>query len=99
MGHQALVEEDVAAAPNIEDILIHMSLLGTMGKATKALLVMAIRGLDGGLGKMVMTRTDSREVIRYVDNTLAKAMVSECLSSEGEFNYFTVRIIFTLCFW
>jgi hypothetical protein len=99
MGRQALVEEDMAAAPNIEDILIHMSFLGTMGKATKALLVMAIRGLDVGLWKMVMTRTDSRKVIRYVDNTLVKAMVSECLSSEGEFNYFTVHIIFTLCFW
>ena len=89
MGCLALVEEDVAAAPNIKDMFIHMSLLG----------IMAIIGLDVGLWRMVMTLSNSRKVIHYVDNTLVKAMVSECLLLEEEVGYSTVCIIITLCFW
>jgi len=99
MGHLALVEEDVAAAPNIEDMLIHMGLLGIMGKAMKPLLVMAIIGLDVGLWRMVMTLSNSQKVICYVDDTLVKAMVSECLLLEEEVGHSTVCIIITLCFW
>lgn len=96
MGRLVLVEGDVAAAPIIEDMLIHMSLLGTMGNAMKALLVMATLGLDMGLWRMVMTQIGSQKVILYVDNILVKAMVSEHLSSEKVLVYFTVRIIVAL---
>jgi len=99
MGCLALVEEDVAATPNIEDMLIHMSLLGIMGMAMNPLLVMAIIGLDVGLWRMVMTLSNSWKVICYIDNTLVKAMVSECLLLEEEVGYSTVHIIITLCFW
>ena len=98
MGHRVLVEEDVAAALNIEDILIRMSLPGTMAKAMKGLLVMAVIGLDMGLWRMVMTRSNSRKVIRYIDNTRVKAMVSEGLSSERGAQLLSVRNI-TPCFW
>ena len=97
-GHQVSVEEDVAAALNIEDILIRMSLPGTMAKAMKGLLVMAVIGLDMGLWRMVMTRSNSRKVIRYIDNTRVKAMVSEGLSSERGAQLLSVRNI-TPCFW
>jgi hypothetical protein len=96
--HLALVEEAVAAAPSIEAMHIRMSLLGTMAEAMKALAVMATIGLNGGLRRMVMTWSDSR-IIRYVGDTLVKAVVSEGLSSV---DCFAVRIIISglvLCFW
>ncbi|EDR13009.1 uncharacterized protein LACBIDRAFT_322402 [Laccaria bicolor S238N-H82] len=66
MGHLAwvglaLVEEDMVATLNIEDTLIHMTLVGTTDKATKACLVMAFRGWHMGLWKVVMTQTDSQK--------------------------------------
>ncbi|EDQ98439.1 uncharacterized protein LACBIDRAFT_335962 [Laccaria bicolor S238N-H82] len=73
MGHLAWVglaleEEDMVATLNIEDMLIHMTLVGTMDKATKACLVMAFRGWHMGLWKVAMTQTDSQK-IEYVEDS------------------------------
>ncbi|EDR04495.1 uncharacterized protein LACBIDRAFT_330671 [Laccaria bicolor S238N-H82] len=54
MHHLTLVEEAVASAPNIEDMVVRMTLMATMAKETKDLLGLALAGLDGGIQRLVM---------------------------------------------
>ena len=83
MHHLTLVEEAVASAPNIEDMLVRMTLMATMAEETKGSLGMALAGLDGGIQRLVM-KSDSRRVVCYIDDTLVRAGVSEMSSTEEE---------------
>ena len=83
MHHLTLVEEAVASAPNIEDMLVRMTLMATMAEETKGSLGMALVGLDGGIQRLAM-KSDSRRVVCYIDDTLVRAGVSEMSSTEEE---------------
>ena len=83
MHHLTLVEEAVASAPNIEDMLVRMTLMATMAEETKGSLGMALAGLDAGIQRMVM-KSGSQMVVCYVDDTLVRAMGSEGSSTEEE---------------
>lgn len=83
MHHLTLVEEAVASAPNIEDMIVRMTLMATMAEETKGSLGMALAGLDGGIQRLAM-KSDSQMVVCYVDDTLVRAEVSERSSTEEE---------------
>ena len=83
MHHLTLVEEAVVPAPNIEDMLIHMTLMATMAEETKGSLGMALTGLDRGIQRLAM-KSDSWKVVCYIDDTLVRAGVSEMSSTEEE---------------
>ena len=83
MHHLTLVEEAVASAPNIEDMLVCMTLMATMVEETKGSLGMALAGLDRGIQRLA-TKSDSQRVVCYIDNTLVRAGVSEMSSTEEE---------------
>ena len=75
-----LVEEAVVSAPNIEDMLIHMSLMATMAKGVKVSLGMALVGLDVGIQRMAM-RNNSLMGMCYIDDTLVRTVDAERWSS------------------
>ena len=83
MHHLTLVEEAVASAPNIKDMLVCMTLMATMAEETKGSLGMALAGLDGGIQRLAM-KSDSWRVVCYIDDTLVRAGVSEMSSLEEE---------------
>ena len=83
MHHLTLVEEAVASAPNIKDMLVCMTLMATMAEETKGSLGMALAGLDGGIQRLAM-KSNSQRVVCYIDDTLVRAVVSEMSSTEEE---------------
>ena len=83
MHHLTLVEEAMASAPNIEDMLVCMTLMATMAEETKGSLGMALAGLDGGIQRLAM-KSNSQRVVCYIDDTLVRAVVSEMSSTEEE---------------
>ncbi|EDR12607.1 uncharacterized protein LACBIDRAFT_323188 [Laccaria bicolor S238N-H82] len=83
MHHLTLVEEAVVSAPNIEDMVVRMTLMATMAEETKDSLGLALAGLDGGIQRLAM-ESDSQRVGCYVDDFLVRAGVSETSSMEEE---------------
>ena len=83
MHHLTLVEDAMASAPNIKDMLIHMTLMATMAEEMKGSLGTALTGLDRGIQRLAM-KSDSQRVVCYLDDTLVRARVSEMSSTEEE---------------
>jgi len=83
MHHLTLVEDTMASAPNIKDMLIRMTLMATMAEEMKGSLGMALAGLDGGIQRLAM-KSNSQRVVCYIDDTLVRARVSEMSSTEEE---------------
>ena len=74
--HLDLAEEAMVSAPNIEDMLVRMSLMATMAEGVKVSLGMALVGLDGDIRRTVM-RNNSLMGMCYIDDTLVRTVDTE----------------------
>ena len=76
LHHLDLAEEAVVSAPNIEDMLVRMSLMATMAEGMKVSLGMALVGLDADIRRTAM-RNNSLMGMCYIDDTLVRTVDTE----------------------
>ena len=86
LHHLDLVEGAVVSTPNIEDMLVRMSLMATMAEGVKVSLGMALVGLDTGIQRTAM-RNNSLMGMCYINDTLVRTMDSERWSSSWSAGY------------